>query len=152
MSKCQKCGVYANVHLCDKCVPKKSCVKCKLLSSTIDEPTLCPDCEEEGRNKSVHKNVICEICNKEGDTSIDGHANFYCGSCFAKELVEDKQGIFICKCGEPEYAHVNTSTGEKCDDINCKGTHGNARYNMLNLCNKFAPTHILIPINGMVIK
>ena len=41
------------------------------------------------RKKKVkpHKNAICEICNKECDTSIDGHANLYCGSCFAKEMI-----------------------------------------------------------------
>lgn len=37
-----------------------------------------------------HKNAICELCKKECDTSIDGHANLYCGSCFAKESFDPK--------------------------------------------------------------
>jgi hypothetical protein len=40
-----------------------------------------------------HRNVICEDCEKEGDTSIDGHANFYCGSCMAKECMKIEQAL-----------------------------------------------------------
>jgi hypothetical protein len=43
------------------------------------------ECEKKARASSKHRNAVCEICEKEQDTSTDGHANIYCGSCFAKE-------------------------------------------------------------------
>lgn len=35
--------------------PEPPCAKCKLLSSAMDEPTPCPDCEEEERQKAYRR-------------------------------------------------------------------------------------------------
>jgi len=38
--------------------PENACKKCMLLSSAMDEPTLCPDCEETERNKPKKLNAF----------------------------------------------------------------------------------------------
>jgi hypothetical protein len=53
----------------------------------------CRLCDAEANALPPHRNVICEDCEKEGDTSIDGHANFYCGSCMAKECMKIEQAL-----------------------------------------------------------
>ena len=47
--------------------PEKPCAKCKLLSSAMDKPTLCPDCEEAERNKPEKLCPLCGFPKKDCD-------------------------------------------------------------------------------------
>ena len=71
-----------------------------------------------------HRNAVCEICGEKQDTSIDGHANLYCGSCFAKKTKHPTLVYTDEQVEKVAYSLYDYSSGEWNDDVSNREKDG----------------------------